>query len=232
MASMQSKSAVFSSLAFFVVAFYCLTYANVTVKWEESGNEKTLAPLSSEGTGFVSIKEFFGLLDFTSRWNKTAAKLTCVKGEQKIVFCEDIPFCSINNSYRQLPCAPLMEETHLFLPVWIAVSLASDIEKVRMEWDEADSTIIIGDTQAVMTDIPEKNKEVRAVRTSVSQSPDVKGEPVGPRQLIKTIVIDPGHGGKDPGAIGPDGTREKDIVLSVGLKLRDMLKKKSIFPFT
>ena len=75
MASMQSKSAVFSGLAFFVMAFYCLTYANVTVKWEESGNEKTLAPLSSEGTGFVSIKEFFGLLDFTSRWNKTAAKL-------------------------------------------------------------------------------------------------------------------------------------------------------------
>jgi N-acetylmuramoyl-L-alanine amidase len=35
----------------------------------------------------------------------------------------------------------------------------------------------------------------------------------------KTIVIDPGHGGEDPGAIGPRGTMEKDIVLKVGEKL-------------
>ncbi len=40
---------------------------------------------------------------------------------------------------------------------------------------------------------------------------------------IKTIVIDPGHGGKDPGAIGSRGTREKDIVLAIGLRLRDLL---------
>jgi N-acetylmuramoyl-L-alanine amidase len=39
---------------------------------------------------------------------------------------------------------------------------------------------------------------------------------------IKTIVVDPGHGGKDPGAIGANGTKEKDITLDVAL----MLKKK------
>ncbi len=42
---------------------------------------------------------------------------------------------------------------------------------------------------------------------------------------IKRVVIDPGHGGKDPGAIGPGGTREKDIVLHVGKKLGKLLKK-------
>ena len=36
---------------------------------------------------------------------------------------------------------------------------------------------------------------------------------------IKTIVIDAGHGGKDPGAIGPDKTNEKDVALAVALKL-------------
>ncbi len=35
----------------------------------------------------------------------------------------------------------------------------------------------------------------------------------------KTIVIDPGHGGEDPGAMGPHKTMEKDIVLKVGEKL-------------
>ncbi len=39
-----------------------------------------------------------------------------------------------------------------------------------------------------------------------------------------TIVLDPGHGGKDPGAISPNGTKEKDVNLIIGLKTRDKLE--------
>jgi N-acetylmuramoyl-L-alanine amidase len=42
---------------------------------------------------------------------------------------------------------------------------------------------------------------------------------------IRKIVIDPGHGGKDPGAIGPSGLKEKDITLSIARILRDKLTK-------
>jgi N-acetylmuramoyl-L-alanine amidase len=37
------------------------------------------------------------------------------------------------------------------------------------------------------------------------------------------VALDPGHGGEDPGAIGPSGLREKDVVLAVALALRDKL---------
>jgi len=37
------------------------------------------------------------------------------------------------------------------------------------------------------------------------------------------VALDPGHGGEDPGAVGPTGLREKDVVLSVALALRDRL---------
>ena len=37
------------------------------------------------------------------------------------------------------------------------------------------------------------------------------------------VAVDPGHGGEDPGAIGPSGLREKDVVLAVALKLRERL---------
>lgn len=40
---------------------------------------------------------------------------------------------------------------------------------------------------------------------------------------IRRIVVDPGHGGHDPGAVGPTGLQEKDVVLSVGLRLKEML---------
>jgi N-acetylmuramoyl-L-alanine amidase len=37
------------------------------------------------------------------------------------------------------------------------------------------------------------------------------------------VALDPGHGGEDPGAIGPGGTREKDVVLQVALLLRERI---------
>ena len=37
------------------------------------------------------------------------------------------------------------------------------------------------------------------------------------------VALDPGHGGEDPGAVGPSGLREKDVVLSLGRQLRERL---------
>jgi N-acetylmuramoyl-L-alanine amidase len=42
-------------------------------------------------------------------------------------------------------------------------------------------------------------------------------------ERLLVVAIDPGHGGEDPGAVGPSGLKEKDVVLSVALKLRDRL---------
>jgi N-acetylmuramoyl-L-alanine amidase len=40
---------------------------------------------------------------------------------------------------------------------------------------------------------------------------------------LTIVAIDPGHGGEDPGAIGPSGLKEKDVVLQIALQLRDRL---------
>ena len=45
----------------------------------------------------------------------------------------------------------------------------------------------------------------------------------GPTERIIIVALDPGHGGEDPGAIGPRGTREKDIVLKIALLLRQRI---------
>ena len=47
------------------------------------------------------------------------------------------------------------------------------------------------------------------------------------RWHIDTVVIDPGHGGKDPGAIGPTGLKEKTVVLDIALRLEKLFKKKT-----
>jgi N-acetylmuramoyl-L-alanine amidase len=42
------------------------------------------------------------------------------------------------------------------------------------------------------------------------------------------IALDPGHGGEDPGAIGPGGTREKDVVLQIAHRMRDRINATTI----
>ena len=51
----------------------------------------------------------------------------------------------------------------------------------------------------------------------------VKEAPINFRDVI--IAIDAGHGGKDPGAIGRGGSREKDIVLSIAKRLKTLINK-------
>lgn len=56
-------------------------------------------------------------------------------------------------------------------------------------------------------------------------SPD--GLPVVPRERF-SVVIDPGHGGPDPGAIGIGGLRETDVVLDVSLQLARLLQARGV----
>ncbi|MEA2659371.1 MAG: N-acetylmuramoyl-L-alanine amidase [Candidatus Binatota bacterium] len=69
-----------------------------------------------------------------------------------------------------------------------------------------------------------------AIRADLAKSKvlDRSGKPVAPAppvQGLRKIVLDPGHGGKDPGAIGNGGIAEKDLVLSIARKLAAKLKK-------
>ena len=50
----------------------------------------------------------------------------------------------------------------------------------------------------------------------------------GQTDRLIIIALDPGHGGEDPGATGPHGTREKDVVLRLARRLRDRINASSV----
>lgn len=61
-------------------------------------------------------------------------------------------------------------------------------------------------------------------RLEKASKPTVTHDSAGKRDVI--VVVDAGHGGEDPGAIGPRGTREKDVVLKMAHILADMINQK------
>jgi N-acetylmuramoyl-L-alanine amidase len=62
--------------------------------------------------------------------------------------------------------------------------------------------------------------------SSVAAAPAPRPAPPARKTSTERLIIvalDPGHGGEDPGAIGPGGTYEKDVVLQIALRLRDRI---------
>ena len=52
-----------------------------------------------------------------------------------------------------------------------------------------------------------------------------QASPATKTDRLVIVALDPGHGGEDPGAIGPGGTREKDVVLQIAHRLRDRINQ-------
>ena len=60
------------------------------------------------------------------------------------------------------------------------------------------------------------------VRTPCGEEATVDGEPIDGAH----VVLDPGHGGSETGAIGPTGVREEDVNLDVALRVQRLLEKR------
>lgn len=73
---------------------------------------------------------------------------------------------------------------------------------------------------------PSDTEEEKKPAIPIIETDEIKkSKPTKVIHKLKRIVIDAGHGGEDPGAIGPKGTKEKDINLIIAQRLKDILKK-------
>lgn len=77
---------------------------------------------------------------------------------------------------------------------------------------------------AIPVSKPETPSESETPANPKSPSPAPTSVAKHAKDLI--VVIDPGHGGKDPGAIGKNGTKEKDVTLKIGNYLKDLIEKR------
>lgn len=78
---------------------------------------------------------------------------------------------------------------------------------------QADSPVTPSETPA----------DVAIVAPPMAEPPVVMDKPFSERMI--TVVLDPGHGGEDPGAIGAKGSLEKDITLSIAKKLKAQIDR-------
>jgi len=89
----------------------------------------------------------------------------------------------------------------------------------------------LSDPPKLVIDFSQIDEEKSETRDSLKQKEASGGKVPQPStassslQGLKTIVIDPGHGGLEPGASGRFGTLEKNVALEIGLKLRAVIER-------
>lgn len=95
------------------------------------------------------------------------------------------------------------------------------------------STLSVGSTGRLVLDLAPTPTETTPAPTTGAPNPPATPSPAAPPDLpalmnpvasIRTIAIDPGHGGDDDGAKGVTGIKEKDLALAVARRLRNTLE--------
>jgi len=162
--------------------------------------------------------------------------------------------CSYHAEVARLPDAPLYNRTFVFNSVRY-VPLIGFCNYYGLDWDwdfvsqkitvkkgkdalvlRPDSRLALINNKPVTLKYPIEYKDGAAylsAKTALFISEDIfgikeRGVLPAPVHKINTVVIDPGHGGKDPGAVSRYGTREKDIVLDISKRLKKDLEKKGL----
>jgi len=77
-----------------------------------------------------------------------------------------------------------------------------------------------------LSDWLNKNSNAGSANPPPPATQSGQAPPITDRLIV--VAIDAGHGGEDPGAIGPNGTKEKDVVLQIALKLKDRINASQV----
>lgn len=83
-------------------------------------------------------------------------------------------------------------------------------------------------SQPVAAAVPTKASAPRSAASAPLAAASAPVASPGRTDRLIIVALDPGHGGEDPGATGPQGTREKDVVLAIARRLRDRINAASL----
>lgn len=175
--------------------------------------EKNVAPAIDAETGVIVIK------------NK--------KNEIKLLL--NYPYVISGNTIIRIDSAPQADNGEIFISEMAyeeisalltgkkAEAPAVKVKAAVKETPVQDDGIYIKET-AVPT--PVVKAEAKKPEPTPAGTPLARvGESPPKKDGPKVIIIDPGHGGVDPGAIGPSGLYEKDIVLEIALRAEKLIKQ-------
>jgi len=156
---------------------------------------------------FFSVNDLAKISKSKKFINDQTEKIIFYVDNKKIKVTSDITFILIEDSLYQLSSKVIKDKNEYYLPVDSFFNIINSLSK--------DLSVTMG-SQSI---------SFSTKKTTLNPSKKIDLRTEKQKWEFKTIVIDAGHGGKDPGAVGYRGTKEKDIALDVAKRLEKKLSK-------
>jgi len=201
----------------FIYLYYCL----LLFSWSFGSTQqeiKIIGPNNSvlgtidyieENRYYFSLNDFSNVLLNKNFINKDLQKIVFSFGDYKIKVTGNVAFVIINDKSYQLKNSVIYKKGIFYAPIDDFLSLLN--KKTGSQYSINYSSL------SIQNELESKNPLVNPVDLNEEKQ----------KWKFDTIIIDPGHGGKDPGAVGYRGTKEKDIVLDVAKRLAKKIEKNS-----
>jgi N-acetylmuramoyl-L-alanine amidase len=182
-----------------------LAATNDTIKLVK--NRKLLNKIDTiENNKFFSINDFLSSTGSEPYINEKTEKIVFYLDNKKIKITNGITFLLIDDNIYQLSSKVVRQNNEYFVHIDSFINIVnSSLQNLSIMSNS--SEMIISSTA--------KTKNVAIKNIDIEKN----------KWKFSTIIIDPGHGGKDPGAVGYRGTLEKDIALDVAKRLEKKISK-------
>ena len=187
------------------------------------------------GEGFAAVPlDLFERLGWTVSQDGAAVSLS-VPGEIAISLRVGSAFFRWDDVVLQLADAPYTSRGTTYVPLQLLTDFFPRRLPDLYEFSGPASTLRAGDPLAQGAEAAgARNDDADALSPPAARASDVSAEATpgaaGPRdegpsryEGVRVVFIDAGHGGADPGALGPDGIREKTVALGIANRIAAIL---------
>ena len=182
-----------------------LAATNDTIKLVK--NSKLLNKIDTiENNKFFSINDFLSSTGSEPYINEKTEKIVFYLDNKKIKITNGITFLLIDDNIYQLSSKVVRQNNEYFVHIDSFINIVNS---------SLQNFSIISNSSEIIISSTVKTKNVAIKNIDIEKN----------KWKFSTIIIDPGHGGKDPGAVGYRGTLEKDIALDVAKRLEKKISK-------
>ena len=193
---------------FYIIILSTQLFSNTEGKLKLIENNELIGEISTiQNKQLFSINDFIRITNSKNFINDKTEKIIFYIDDKKIKITNQIAFVMIDDNLFQLSSKTVKKNKDYYVPAESFLSIINSLStsiSISLDTNQINLERII--------EIPKKTVKV-----------DLKSEKE--KWEFKTIVIDAGHGGKDPGAVGYRGTKEKDIALDVAKRLEKKISK-------
>ena len=170
-------------------------------------NSKLLNKIdTTENNKFFSINDFLSSTGSEPYINEKTEKIVFYLDNKKIKITNGITFLLIDDNIYQLSSKVVRQNNEYFVHIDSFINIVNS---------SLQNLSIISNSSEMIISSTTKTKNVAIKNIDIEKN----------KWKFSTIIIDPGHGGKDPGAVGYRGTLEKDIALDVAKRLEKKISK-------